>query len=61
LTETKCCPASYIGQTGHRLQQRLDEHKCAIRQADFNALITTSRTCVDWTTPSGLVQCCSGF
>jgi len=26
------CPASYIGQTGHRLRQRLDEHKRAIRQ-----------------------------
>ena len=31
------CPASYIGQTGCRLRQRLDEHKRAIRQADFNA------------------------
>ena len=31
------CPASYIGQTGCRLQQRLDEHKRAIRQTDFNA------------------------
>jgi len=31
------CPASYIGQTGRRLQQRLDEPKRAIRQTDFNA------------------------
>ena len=29
------CPASYIGQTGRRLRQRLDEHKRAVRTADF--------------------------
>ena len=29
------CPASYIGQTGHRLQQRLEEHKWAVKSADF--------------------------
>jgi len=31
------CPASYIGQTGRRLQQRLEEHKRAVRSADFNS------------------------
>jgi len=31
------CPVSYIGQTGRRLQQRLEEHKRAVRQADFNS------------------------
>ena len=31
------CPASYIGQTGRKLRQRLDEHRRAVRQADFNA------------------------
>ena len=30
------CQAFYIGQTGHRLKQRLDEHKRAIRQAKSN-------------------------
>ena len=40
------CPASYIGQTGRRLQQRLDEHKRAIRQAGLQC-ISTSRACVD--------------
>ena len=47
------CPASYIGQTGRRLQQRLDEHKRAIRQADFNASplaehVRTEEHQVDW-------------
>ena len=28
--------ASYIGQTGRRLKQRLEEHKRSVRQADFN-------------------------
>ena len=47
------CPASYIGQTGRRLQQRLDEHKRAIRQADFNASplaehVWTEEHQVDW-------------
>ena len=31
------CQESYIGQTGRRLKQRFDEHKRAIKQADFNA------------------------
>jgi len=47
------CPASYTGQTGRRLQQRLDEHKRAIRQADFNASplaehVWTEEHQVDW-------------
>ena len=47
------CPASYIGQTGRRLQQSLDEHKRAIRQADFNASplaehVWTEEHQVDW-------------
>ena len=47
------CLASYIGQTGCRLQQRLDEHKRAIRQADFNASplvehVWTEEHQVDW-------------
>jgi len=53
------CPASYIGQTGCRLQQRLDEHKRAIRQADFNASplaehVWTEEHQVDWS--NGLVE-----
>ena len=31
------CPASYIGQTKRRLHQRIEEHKRAVRQADFNS------------------------
>ena len=31
------CPAAYIGQTGRRLCQRLDEHKRAVKGADFNS------------------------
>ena len=31
------CPASYIGQTKRRLHQQIEEHKRAIRQADFNS------------------------
>ena len=31
------CSASYVGQTSHRLCQRLEEHKRAIRPADFNS------------------------
>ena len=33
------CPASYIRQTGRRLQQRIEEHKHAVRQADFNSSV----------------------
>jgi len=49
------CASCYIGQTGRRLQQRqrLDEHKHAIRQADFNASplaehVWTEQHQVDW-------------
>ena len=47
------CSSSYIGQTGRRLSQRLDEHRRAVRQADFNssALAEHAWTCdhpVDW-------------
>ena len=37
--KTPCavCPAAYIGQTGRRLCQRLDEHKRAVKGADFNS------------------------
>ena len=47
------CSSSYIGQTGRKLSQRLDEHKHAVRQADFNssALAEHAWTCdhaVDW-------------
>ena len=31
------CSSSYIGQTGRKLSQRLDEHRRAVRQADFNS------------------------
>ena len=31
------CPASYVGQTSRRLCQRLEEHKRAVRAADFNS------------------------
>ena len=30
------CPARYIGLTGRKLKQHLDEHKRACRYADFN-------------------------
>ena len=48
------CPASYIGQTGRRLHQRLDEHKRAVRQADFNTSALAEHAWhhehpVDWT------------
>ena len=47
------CSASYIGETGRRLKQRLDEHKRAIRQADFNTSPLVEHTWteqrqVDW-------------
>ena len=44
------CPAAYIGQTGRRLCQRLDEHKRAVKSADFNssALAWTEGHPVDW-------------
>ena len=47
------CPASYIGQTGRRLHQRIQEHKRVVRQADFNssALAEHAWNCehpVDW-------------
>ena len=31
------CPASYIRQTGQRLCQRLEEHKRAVKVADFTS------------------------
>ena len=31
------CLASYIGQTGRRLEQRVKEHKRSVAQADFNS------------------------
>ena len=48
------CNSSYVGQTGRKLSQRLDEHRCAVRQADFksSALAEHAWTCdhaVDWT------------
>ena len=47
------CSSSYIGQTGRKLSHRLDEHRHAVRQADFNssALAEHAWTCdhaVDW-------------
>ena len=47
------CSSSYIGQTGRKLSQRLDEHRRAVRQADFNssALAEHAWTCdhaIDW-------------
>ena len=30
-------PASYIGQTGHRLRQHIEEYKHVVRQADSNS------------------------
>ena len=41
------CNSSYIGQTGRKLSQRLDEHRRAVRQADFNssALAEHAWTC----------------
>ena len=48
------CNSSYIGQTGKKLSQRLDEHRRAVRQANFNssALAEHAWTCdhaIDWT------------
>ena len=31
------CPASCIGQTSRRLEQRVKEHKRSVAQADFNS------------------------
>ena len=31
------CPASYIGQTGRRLEQRVKEHKRSVAQVNFNS------------------------
>ena len=31
------CPASYIGQSGRRLEQRIKQHKRAVINADFNS------------------------
>ena len=31
------CPASYVSQTGQRLDLHLEEHKKAVRIADFNS------------------------
>ena len=31
------CPASYIGQSGRRLEQRIKEHKRAVVNTDFNS------------------------
>ena len=47
------CSSSFIGQTGRKLSQRLDEHRRAVRQADFNSstLAEHAWTCdhaVDW-------------
>ena len=47
------CSSSYIGQTGRKLSQRLDEHKCAVRQADFNSSALAEHACtcdhaIDW-------------
>ena len=48
------CNSSYIGQTGRKLFQRLDEHWRDVRQVDFNssALAEHAWTCdhaVNWT------------
>jgi len=48
------CNSSYIGQTGRKLSQRLDERRRAVKQADFNssALAKHAWMCdhaVDWT------------
>jgi len=48
------CNNSYIGQTGRKLSQRLDERRHAVKQADFNtsALAKHAWMCdhaVDWT------------
>ena len=35
----QCCPAVYVGQTGQQLSTRLQEHKHAVKTADFNASV----------------------
>ena len=58
------CPASYmyIGQTGRRLHQRIQEHKRAVRQADLTrqpwrstrgiaSILSTGRVLKYWQTP----------
>jgi len=38
------CNSSYIGQTGKKLSQKLDEHRRAVRQADFNSSALAEHT-----------------
>ena len=56
------CPAKYIGQTGRRLCQRLDEHKRAVKGADFNSSALAEHAWskghpVDWTNTKVLSSC----
>ena len=56
------CPAAYIGQTGRRLCQRLDEHKRAVKGADFNSSALAEHAWteghpVDWQNVS-ILSCC---
>ena len=45
------CPATYVGQTGRRLDQRLQEHRRAVESAVSSALAEHAWSChhpVDW-------------
>ena len=58
---------SYIGQTGRKLSQRLDEHRCVVRQADFNSSalaehVTTNceqRKPLQWPTNETIILICT--
>jgi len=56
------CPASYVGQTGRRLCQRMEEHRRAVRAADFNTSALAEHAWsaghpVDWEGTSVLTSC----
>ena len=59
MTPCSKCPASYIGQTGRRLEQRVKEHKRSVAQADFNSSALAEHTWtleheVDWKSVKGV-------
>ena len=56
------CPMVYIGQTGHRLNQRLCEHERAVKTADFNPSALAEHAwsaghAVDWENVSIVNRC----
>ena len=56
------CPHVYIGQIGHRLSNRIMEHKRAVCQADFNSSAFSKHVWsaghhIDWDNVSVLATC----